>query len=142
MARPDKVMGRFRGVIGATAITGQFGDATTPDLALVMSDASGTLVVATEGIAEGVIWTPEGKADPTVADFNVAAVGSVVTVFTLAEFSDVESETLFAAGDTLWSSAAGDAVIASPTIKQRVGVVYANEKGTERLVFNIALPET
>lgn len=141
MARPDKIMGRFRGVVAA-AITGQFGDATAPDLALVMSDASGNLIVATEGIAEGVIWTPEGKASTEVANYNVAAAGSVMTVFTLAEFSDVESETLFAAGDTLWSSAAGDAVIAAPTIKQRVGVVYANEKGTERLVFNIALPET
>jgi len=142
MARPDKVMGRFRGVV-ASDITGQFGNSSgNEDLALVKSDASGNLIVSVEGDAEGVIWTPEGKADPTVADFNVAKAGSVVTVFTLAEFSDIEADTNFAAGDTLWSSAAGDIVTASPTTPQRVAVCYANEKGTERLVFNIALPES
>lgn len=141
MARPDKVMGRFRGVVD-TDLTGLFGTgdgAGLEDLILVKSDSSGLLIVATQGTAEGVIWTPEGKADPTVTDFFVAQAGSVMTVFTLAEFSDTEGDTTnFAVGVELWSTAAGDVVTSvTATPSQKVARTYANEKGGVRTVFSI-----
>lgn len=144
MARPDKVMGRFRGVV-ASDITGLFGTgdgAGLEDLVLVKSDAAGKLIVATQGTAEGVIWTPEGKAETGVANFFVAAAGTVMTVFTMAEFTDTEGDaTNFAVAVELWSTAAGDVVTAVPlTPIQKVARTYLNIKGGVRTVFSISHP--
>lgn len=136
MSRPDKVTGRFRGVVKSdTAITGLYG--TGADLVNVTTDAGGELVLAGQGLAEGVIWTPEGKADSGVANFNVAAAGTVVTVYTHAEFVD----TGLTVGDKVWSDAAGDiATSATAVPTQQIGMVVLNDpaKGGERFVINIA----
>jgi len=108
MARPDKVIATFRGVTAA-ALTGQFGVTATPDLICVKMDGNGKLVAATAGDAVGVVWTPEGKADPTVSNFNVMPISTKCTVFVIAEFTD-DLGTL-AAGDTLYSDASGDVAI-------------------------------
>jgi hypothetical protein len=137
MSRPDKVTSRFRGVVGASNIAGQFGPTGEEDLALVKLDANGELVVADQGEALGVIWTPEGKADPTVANFRSAISGSVVTVYTHAEFTD----TGLTVGDELWSTTGGDVVTSAPiTPTQKVGFVVNKDpnRGGENLVFSIA----
>lgn len=138
MSRPDKVTGRFRGVVAdATPIAGVFGPTGAEDLALVKLDANGQLVVAGQGEAIGIIWTPEGKADPTVANFTTAAAGSVVTVYTHAEFQDTGDT----AGDVLWSSASGGVVTTEPLAPiQPVAFCAAKDanKGGVTLFVNIA----
>ncbi len=138
MSRPDKITGRFRGVVAqATAIAGVFGPAGSEDLALVKMDGNGELVLATQGEAVGVIVTTEGKASSSVANFLTAAAGSVVTVYTHCEIVD-DSATV---GDEYWSTAAGDVVTVVPagTPVQKVGVVLNNDpaKGGTRTLFNI-----
>jgi len=138
MSRPDKITGRFRGVVAqATAIAGVFGPAGSEDLALVKIDGSGELVLATQGEAVGVIVTTEGKASSSVANFRTAAAGSVVTVYTHCEIVD-DGATV---GDEYWSTAAGDVVTVVPgaTPVQKVGVVLNNDaaKGGTRTLFNI-----
>lgn len=133
MARPDKVYVRFRGVVAAN-LTGVFGD-TTPDLIAVDLDASGQLVAAAAGEAKGIIWTPEGKASTDVANFNVALAGSVMTVFVAAEFvSDAWASPVLAAGDDVFSAAAGDV---ATTGTQLVGFMVDSDEGGDRLVVNI-----
>lgn len=130
MSRPDKVTARFRGVMAAD-LTGTFGDATTPDLVAVDIDASGQLVAAGAGAAKGVIWTPEGKANPDVANFNVAVAGSVMTVYQIAEIV----ETNLSAGDEVFSAAAGDITTTGPG--QMLGFVVDSSEGGDRLVLNV-----
>lgn len=142
MARPDKVYASYRGIVSAVAIAGQFGAAAaSEDLALVKRDGSGNLVVATQGDAEGIIWTPEGKASSSVASFLSAAAGAKMTVFTMAQFTDVEGDLGLTAGAVLWSTAAGDVVFAVPAAPiQKVGFVMLNDTGVDlRLVMNISL---
>jgi len=136
MSRPDKVYARFRGHVKSdTAITGLFG--TGSDLVCVTTDGSGDIVLAGEGLAEGVIWTPEGKADSGVANFNVAAAGAVVTVYTNAEFVG----TGLTVGDKIWSTAVGDVQNSATSVPtQQIGMVVNNDpaKGGERFVVNIS----
>jgi len=141
MARPDKVYSRFRAVVGTAALTGQFGAATTPDLICVEVGTDGKLYASPQGGAEGVVWTPEGKADPTVSNFNVAPIGATVTVFTSAEFTD-DLDALVA-GDKVWSAASGDVVESAPgtgTV-QRIGVVVTDDTGDDRLIINVPLAD-
>ncbi len=130
MARPDKVYTRFRGVVAAD-LTGVFGDATTPDLIAVDIDGSGQLIAAGAGEAKGVIWTPEGKANTDVANYNVALAGSVMTVFVAAEIVETE----FSAGDEVFSAAAGDSTTTGPG--QMLGFVVDSDEGGDRLVLNV-----
>lgn len=136
MSRPDKIYSRFRGVVKSdTAIAGVFGTGT--DLACVTVDANGELVLAGSGLAEGVIWTPEGKADSGVANFATAAAGSVVTVYTNAEFVD----TGLTVGNKIWADAAGDVATSATAVPtQQIGMVVLNDpaKGGERFVLNVA----
>lgn len=135
MARPDKVYVRFRGVV-ASNLTGVWGDATTPDLVCVDIDASGQLVAAGAGAAKGVIWTPEGKSDSGVANFNVALAGSVMTVFVNAEF--VGDLNALVAGDEVWSAAAGDVTEVDPGVGgQLIGFIADSSEGDARLVLSI-----
>jgi len=140
MSRPDKIYGRFRGVVKSdTAIAGVFGVTGSEDLALVKVDAGGELVLADQGEALGVIMTTEGKANSGVANFLTAAAGSVVTVFTNAEFLDCG----FTVGDELWSDDAGDVATAATAVPtQKVGFTVLNDpaKGDHRVVFNIVAP--
>ena len=136
MARPDKVYVRFRGVVAAD-LTGAWGDATTPDLLCVDLDASGQLIAAVAtGDAVGVIWTPEGKQDESVPDFNVALAGSVMTVFVAAEI--VGAIDGFAAGDGVFSIAAGD-VDDGTAGTQRIGIMADSDEGGDRLILNVSL---
>ncbi len=132
MARPDKVYARFRGVVAAN-LTGVWGDATTPDLICVDIDASGQLVAAGAGAVKGVIWTPEGKSDDSVADFNVALAGSVMTVFTEAEF--VGNLDALVAGDEVFSAAAGDVTETGPG--QMIGFIVDSDEGDDRLILRV-----
>jgi hypothetical protein len=142
MARPDKVYTRFRGVV-ATAITGVWGDDAAPDLACVMLDASGNLVVADQGEALGVIWTPEGKAHDGVANYNVAAAGSVMTVFVQAEFvgafDENTSSDAVTVGDLIFSDAAGATTVTPPAAPtQQIGFMVASSEGDPRVILNVA----
>lgn len=128
MSRPDKVYTRFRGVVAAD-LTGQFG--SDDDLIAVAIDGNGQLVAAGAGAAKGVIWTPEGKANPDVANFNVATAGSVMTVFVDAEFV----ETGFEAGDQLRSAASGN--VSDSTGAQVIGFVVDSDEGGDRLVLRV-----
>lgn len=141
MARPDKVYARFRGVVAAN-LTGVWGDDAAPDLINVAVNGSGLLVAAGKGLAEGVIWTPEGKANPDVANYNVALAGSVMTVFVIAEFvgtfDEDTSAAALTAGEGVWSIAAGsvdDAAPAAPT--QKIGQMVASDEGGVRLFLNV-----
>jgi len=138
MSRPDKIYGRFRGVVKSdTAIVGVFGPTGAEDLAFVTTDAGGELVLAGSGLAEGVILTTEGKADSGVANFLTAAAGAVVTVYTNAEFVDCG----FTVGDKIWATAAGDAATTATAVPtQQVGFTVLNDpaKGDHRVVFNIS----
>ena len=143
MARIDKVYVRFRGVVAAaTAITGIWGDDAAPDLACVILDASGELIVSTAGDAMGVIWTPEGKSDPAVANYNVAAAGSVMTVMVNAElvgtFDEDTSADAILVGESVWSGAAGTIVNALPAVpRQLIGFMAASDEGDPRLILNV-----
>lgn len=136
MSRPDKVYVRFRGHVKSdTAITGLFG--TGSDLVCVTVDGSGDLVLAGSGLAEGVIWTPEGKADTGVANYNVAAAGAMMTVYVIAEFVG----TGLTVGNKIWSKAVGDVqTTATSAPIQQIGMVVNNDpaKGDERLFVNIS----
>lgn len=137
MARPDKVYTRFRGVVAAD-LTGVWGDTTTPDLICVDIDANGQLVAAGAGAAKGVIWTPEGKSDDSVADFNVALAGSVMTVFTSAEIVGTLDATPLTAGDEVWSAAAGDVTETDPGVGgQMIGFMADSDEGDDRLILRV-----
>lgn len=144
MARPDKIYARFRGVVAAN-LTGVWGDDTAPDLICVKSDGSGLLVAADQGEAEGVIWTPEGKSDSGVANFNVALAGSVMTVFVGAEFvgtfDEASTAEALTAGDGVWSADSGtisDSAPAAPV--QKIGQMFASDEGDARLFLNVVPP--
>lgn len=143
MARPDKVYARFRGVV-ASNLTGVWGDDDAPDLINVTVDGSGLLVAAGQGLALGVIWTPEGKAHDGVADYNVALAGSVMTVFVIAEFvgtfDEDTSGAALVAGEGVWSIAAGSVDDAAPGagVVQRIGTMVASDEGGPRLVLNVS----
>ncbi len=111
---------------------------------MVRRDANGLLVVATQGTAEGVIWTPEGKASTAVANYYDAAIGSKMTVFMIAQFTDIEGDAGLTDGAVLWSTAGGDVVFAAPgtgTV-QKVGFVCVNDTGVDsRLVINVPLAD-
>lgn len=133
MARPDKVYVRFRGVVAAN-LTGVFGS-TVPDLICVDVDGNGQLVAAGAAAAKGVIWTPEGKSDPSVANYNVALAGSVMTVFQRAEFvSDVWASPTLDDGDDVFSAAAGDV---ATTGTQQIGIMVDSDEGGDRLILMI-----
>jgi hypothetical protein len=138
MAKPDKVYTRFRGVVAAN-LTGVWGDATNPDLICVDIDASGNLVAAGANLAKGIIWTPEGKSDDSVANFNVALAGSVMTVFVNAEFvGTFDGTPPLVAGDEVWAAAAGDVVDVDPGVGgQLIGFMAASDEGDDRLILNV-----
>jgi hypothetical protein len=142
MARPDKVYSRFRAVVGTAALTGQFGGpSAAKELICVETGTDGKLYASDQGAAEGVVWTPEGKADPTVSNYNVAPIGSTVTVFTSAEFTD-DLDTLVA-GDKVWSAASGGIVESAPgtgTV-QKIGMVVTDDTGDDRLIINVPLAD-
>ena len=138
MARPDKVYARWRGVV-ASNLTGIWGDDTNHDLICVDIDASGNLVAAGANAAKGVIWTPEGKAEPGVANYNVALAGSVMTVFTQAEFTGTFDETPLAVGDEVWADAAGDVTNVDPGAGgQLIGFMAASDENDVRLILNVS----
>lgn len=144
MARPDKVYARFRGVVAAN-LTGIWGDDAAPDLICVDINGSGQLVAAAQGLAKGVIWTPEGKASPEVANYNVALAGSVMTVFTMAElvgsFTENTSGAALTAGESVWSIAAGSVDDAAPGagVVQKIGFMVDSDVGGDRLVLNVSV---
>ena len=137
MSRPDKITGRFRGVVAqATAIAGVFGPTGSEDLALVTLDGNGELILASQGDAIGVIVTTEGKADSSVANFLTAGAGTIVDVYTHCEIVG-DGATV---GDQYWSTAVGDVVTVEPVSPiQKVAVVLNNDtnKGGTRTMFNV-----
>ena len=141
MARPDKVYVRFRGVVLADLL-GLWGSAV-PDLLCVDVDAAGLLVASAADVAKGVIWTPEGKSDSGVANFNTALAGSTMTVYVNAEFTgDFASPTL-TAGEEVWSAAAGDVVDSDPGIGgQLIGFMAASAEGDPRFILNLGAIST
>ena len=137
MARFDKIDVRFRGVVSVD-ITGVFG-ATVPDLVMVDLDSSGELVVSPASTAKGVIWTPEGKSDSSVANYNVALAGSVMTVMVYGEIVGPIASPALVAGETIWSGAIGDVVDSVPANPaQIVGFVMASSSGDPRLVMAVS----
>lgn len=144
MARPDKVYVRFRGT-PASNLTGVWGDDAAPDLICVKLDSNGKLVASGQGEALGVVWTPEGKAHPDVANFNVALATQVYTVFVIAEFvgSFTENSTgaALTVGEGVWSIAAGSVDDAAPgagTV-QKIGHMAYSDEGGPRLFLNIGM---
>jgi hypothetical protein len=137
MARFDKIDVRFRGVVSVD-ITGTFG-ATVPDLCMVDLDSSGELVVSPVATAKGVMWTPEGKSDSGVANYNVALAGSVMTVMVFGEIVGPIASPALVAGETIWSAAIGDIVDSVPANPaQIVGFVMASSAGDPRLVMAVS----
>jgi hypothetical protein len=140
MARPDKVYASWRGVVAGSNLTGVWGDATAPDLICVDIDASGLLIASGADAAKGVIWTPEGKSESGVANFNVALAGSVMTVFTQAQFTGTFDGTpALTAGDEVWAAAAGDVVDSAPGVGgQLIGFMAASDENDVRLILNVS----
>lgn len=143
MARVDKVYTRFRGVV-ASALTGQFGSDAAPELICVNIDGNGQLVAAAQGLAVGVIDCTEGKQDPSVANYNVAAAGSVVTVYVDAEFVGAFDENVtsgsFQAGERIWTIASGQTDDAAPGagLVQQIGFVVDSDQGGNRFILNVS----
>ena len=106
--------GKFRAIASA-ALGGTAGAWGNGDLLCVTMNASGELVVGSATDAIGVILTSEGKRDNLAAGFKQVVAGAKYTVLrqaTLVECDTYTSPTV-AAGDSLWTAAAGD-VTATP----------------------------
>lgn len=111
MARPDKLPngGKFRAVAaaGLDGTAGAFGDG---DLLGVKIGASGTLELAAAADCIGVIYTPEGKRDSSLADYKDVIGGKTYTVIRRGEIVEMGGSTpTVAAGDYLFADAAGSA---------------------------------
>lgn len=131
MARPDNIMsnGRFRAVAHAD-LDGDAGVWGDTDLLCVQVDGDGLLIAADADNCDGVIWTPEGRRNThyqSLATSKLLIGGKRYTVFTDIELADMEIGTspTLAAGDRVFSGAAGDAVVGGSGVY--LGVVVDNE---------------
>lgn len=111
MSRPSsmpeggKVRGQAATALDATTAT--FGDTTTPDLLVCDIGAGGELVIGTATGAEGVIYVPEGRRDPSQSNFNDVIGAKWYTLLTFGEIQEFENAG-FSAGDKLYAAASGD----------------------------------
>ena len=106
--------GKFRARAAAAldGVAGAWGDG---DLLCVTFDTNGDLVLAAAATARGVIWTPEGRRDPTVANYKQVQGGKMYTVFTWAVIQEMEDGTspTMGLGDAVYAAASGDVVVTS-----------------------------
>lgn len=126
MSRPSSMPegGKFR-ARAATALDGTAGAWGDGDLLCVDFDGNGELIVnAGVGDAKGVIYTPEGRRDSSVANFKEVQGGKVYTVLTFGEIQEMASAAspAFSAGDKVYAAASGDVTAASAT-----GAIYLGE---------------
>lgn len=135
MSRPDRLFVEHRAVVGTTAIDGVFG---STDLVCVKSDATGKLVLADQGEAEGIIWTPEGKSESGLASYKTATAGSKYTVMQVAQIVEAAD---IAVGLSIWSVDSGAVSTSAPgtgTV-QKLGTAYYGDNGEVRLFVNVSL---
>lgn len=125
--------GRFRAPAAAAlnGLPGVWGDG---DLLCVTVDTNGELVVGTATNCDGVIWTQEGRTLDT--RYTTAAAvkniigGKMYTVFQDVEIADAElaaASPALTLGDRLFSTAAGDVVVAAVGAVY-IGVVMTNQQ--------------
>ena len=119
--------GKFR-ADAAAALDGEAGVWGSGDMLCVQFDGSGDLILAVAGDNySGVIKTNEGRKDLGLATDKQVIGGRKYTVFTNAEFTevDVAASPSMSAGDVFYATAAGDIIIeASAAIgDQYVGTI-------------------
>ena len=119
--------GKFRAV-AAAALDGEAGVWGSGDMLCVQFDGSGDLILAAAGDNFiGVIKTNEGRKDLGLATDKEVIGGRKYTVFTNAEFTEVDiaASPTMAAGAVFYATALGDLIIeASATLLDRyVGTV-------------------
>lgn len=122
--------GKFR-ARAAAALDGQAGVWGDLDLLCVTFDAAGDLVIGAAATTRGVIWTPEGRKDSTVANFKEVIGGKMYTVFTWAVLQEMEIGTspTLDEGDALFAAAAGDVlnVAAGTATGGGAGAIYIGQ---------------
>lgn len=145
MSRPSSMPegGKFRAK-ASTALGGTAGAWGDGDLLCVDIDGNGELIVnAAVGTAKGVIYTPEGRRDPTVANFKDVIAGKVYTVLTFGEIQEMANAAspAFSAGDPVYAAASGDVTAASATGAVYIGHIVPDDTvpgGTGlKLVLNV-----
>lgn len=138
--RPDKMPdgGKFRAK-AAAALNAQAGLWGDGDMLCVQLNTSGEIIVAaTLADAEGVIWTPEGRRSD-IANYKSVMGGKHYTVFTFAEFVEVEvgnTSPALSAGDSVWATTGGDVVVEGSAA---TGAIYIGSvlDGGSRMLVNI-----
>lgn len=135
MAKPDKMPngGKFRAVADASidGTAGAFGDG---DLLGVTVGAAGTLLVSDGTNLDGVIYTPEGKRDSSLAGYKDVVGGKTYTVLRFGEIVEMSGSTpAVSAGDKLYGAAAGSA---GPSAVGAVFLGWVDNTG-ERLIVDV-----
>lgn len=128
--------GKFRARASASldGTAGAFGDG---DLLCVAFDGSGELVLSDGTDVAGVIWTRESKTNADIANFKQVVGGRVYTVFSRAEFVEMEQGDNPGAGTALYGAAAGDV---GATGVGLVFVGWVDDSGSRLILAVNALP--
>lgn len=143
--RPDQAPegGKFRAK-AAAALDGQAGLWGDGDMLCVLINSSGEIALAAAATAEGVIWTPEGKRNSSLANYKTVVGGKWYTVFKFGELSEAEngSSPAMAAGNKIYAAAGGDVVVGSVAGSKFIGTVLEDpvRTGGLRLVLDITAP--
>lgn len=143
--RPDQAPdgGKFRAKAAAAldGVAGLWGDL---DMLCVLINASGEIALAAAATAEGVIWTPEGKRNSSLAGHKNVIGGKWYTVFKFGELSEAEVGTspAMVAGNKIYAAAGGDVVVGSVLGSKFIGTVLEDpvRTGGLRLVLDITAP--
>lgn len=122
-----KVRARAAAALDGTA--GAWGDG---DMLNVLLDANGEWALAADDDAEFVIWTPEGRRDPSKANYKQVVGGKRYTGYRWADFQEAETGASPALdeGDKLYAAAAGDVVVGTATGAVFIGWVFVDETKT------------
>lgn len=120
---------RARAAAALDAVAGAWGDG---DMLGVLLDTNGEWAIAAQGTTEFVLWTPEGRKDPTKANYKEIQGGRRYTGYRIATFQEAEVGTspALGLGDNIYAEDAGDAQVGSATGAVFLGWILPDETKT------------